>query len=111
MTFEVTLMSAAERVQRLQKLLFEAYSHYFQYEKAAIADEGTVTVSWPTFRSILNGDVEPSVTIVSSVFGDGNVHVFETLDDAVMSVERWHFAEMANEPETDSWFKDVEEWD
>jgi hypothetical protein len=104
------LISVSERLMRLQRLLGEAYSHYFRYEKKAIADEGSVSVSWGDVRGVLKGDVEPSVLIVSSAFGDGDSHGFATLDLALSEVERWHAKELANEPDTDVWFRDADDW-
>lgn len=104
------ISSATERVARLQRLLAEAYEHYFLYDRAALPDEGSVTIAWPAVRAILDGDAEPSVRITSLAYGDGTTHVFDTLDDALVEVERWHSREMTNEPDTDAWFKDVEEW-
>jgi hypothetical protein len=98
------------RLARLHGLLGEAYAHYFRYEKKAISGEGSVSVLWGDVRGVLVGDVEPSVVIVSSAFGVGDSHVFSTLDEALFEVERWHAKELANEPDTDSWFKDVDEW-
>jgi hypothetical protein len=103
-------VSVSARLARLHRLLGEAYSHYFRYEKKAIPDEGSVSVSWGDVRGVLKGDVEPSVVIVSSAFGDGDTHVFSTLDEALVEVEAWYSRELSNEPDTDVWFKEVDEW-
>lgn len=84
-----------EGVEEIHRLLKEAYDHYFAlsdgYCKSA---EGTVWVEWPTYFAMRGGETTPTIGVYSYVLGPSRRHEFDSIDEALTEVRKWHAIEM-----------------
>jgi hypothetical protein len=95
-----------EKIEEIQRLLDEAYDHYFKYESHAKSYEGRVAVHFNNYwdrRENESGLEIDSIEIASYVFcRRGRNEFFDTIDEALDNVRGWHRDEMAydyNAPE------------
>jgi hypothetical protein len=90
----------AAGVAEIQRLLKEAYDHYFATTDGYCkSSEGAVSVHWPTYFDFRAGRNEPTVSVYSYVFGPSRLHDFPNMAAALASVREWHAAEMARPAE------------
>lgn len=93
------------KLQEISRLLKEAYDHYFEYEGHCKSAEGQLEISYGNFWERENPyDLSiKSVYIYSYVFcREGRSESWDTVDEALEEVRRWHADEMAydyNSPE------------
>lgn len=84
------------KLTEIQRLLAEAYEHYFKYSDGYCkSSEGAVTISLPAYFWVEEEDREPAVEVWSYALGPSRSHWFDTVDDALAEVRKWHAAEMA----------------
>lgn len=94
-------------LMEISRLLEEAYTHYFSYEGHCKSSEGYICLEYGNLwerRENPAGEMPiKNVHIYSYVFCEqGRSEDFETLDDALETVRKWHATEMAydyNAPE------------
>lgn len=93
-------------VQEICRLLDEAYDHYFANSDGHCKmSEGHVTVnqSYGNYWDRKEGQNQPiqSVTVYSYVLGPHRSHDFESLEEALETVQRWHASEMSHDYQAD----------
>ena len=95
-----------EKLEEIQRLLDEAYNHYFKYESHAKSYEGRISVNFNNYwdrRNEESGLRIGTIEIASYVFcRKGRQEFFESIDEALATVREWHKDEMAydyNAPE------------
>ncbi len=105
-----------EKLEEIQRLLDEAYDHYFKYESHAKSYEGRVAVFFNNYwdrREDGPGLKIKYIEIASYVFcRQGRQEYFDTIDEALATVREWHKDEMAydyNAPEVLEANKEVNE--
>jgi hypothetical protein len=85
-----------DKLTEVQRLLVEAYEHYFEHgDGHCKSSEGAIDISLPPFFWREGEDREPAVEVYSYVLGPSRSHWFNTIDDALAEVRKWHAAEMA----------------
>lgn len=90
-------------LEEIWRLLIEAYAHYFTYEGHCKSGEGIVTLNFPTYWELVEGQRSPSCTVYSYCLGPSRSHYFESIGAAVTEVRRWHAAQMAFVPDESGW--------
>ena len=97
-------MNDPEKLAEISRLLDEAYKHYFSYEGHCKSSEGHITVEYGNYwdRSDNPSNVEvKSISIYSYVFcTEGRSQDFDSIDEALETVQGWHANEMAYDPNT-----------
>lgn len=93
-----------EKLQEISALLNEAYEHYFSYEGHCKSYEGTIQIDfgnyWGRTDDPTNLTIQ-SVHISSYVFcTQGRHEYFDSVDEALQEVRKWHANEMAYDPNT-----------
>lgn len=88
------------RLAELQRLLDEAYQHYFQHSDGYCKSaEGSIELSYGTHFTRRDGQLEaPAITnvhVYSYVFSTGRSEDFDTLEDALETVREWHREELS----------------
>lgn len=85
------------KLEEIHQLLEEAYSHYFQYEGHCKSSEGFVSIEYGNLWDRREtGLVIKNVHIYSYVFcREGRYQDFDSLDEALKTVRKWHANEMA----------------
>jgi len=82
------------RLVEIQRLLTEAYDHYFQHSDGYCkSSEGAVSLHYPNYFDQRDGVTEPQVSIYSYVLGPSRNHDFPNLDAALRTVRQWHRAQ------------------
>jgi hypothetical protein len=88
-----------EKIEEIQRLLDEAYDHYFKYESHAKSYEGRVGVFFNNYwdrREDGPGLKIKYIEISSYVFcRRDRQEYFDTIDEALATVREWHKDEMA----------------
>lgn len=85
-------------VAEIHRLLGEAYDHYFANSDGYCKpSEGAVSLHWPTYFAMRDGDIEPTCSVYSYVLGPSRNHYFDTVADALVSVREWHREEMGHD--------------
>lgn len=80
----------------LQRLLAEAYEHYFKYSDGHCkSSEGAISIHYPSFFWHEDVRPKPSIEVYSYVFGPSRAHHFDSIDEALEVVRAWHADEMA----------------
>lgn len=95
----------AEKLAEISRLLHEAYEHYFTYEGHCKSGEGRISVYYGNFWERQDNPGELKITgidIYSYVFVEGGARsqYFDSVDEALETVRRWHADEMAYDPNT-----------
>jgi hypothetical protein len=83
------------KVEEIQKLLFEAYSHYFCFESHIKAGEGVISLHFPSYLELREGVTEPSVEIITYCLSKDKENHFESIDKALEAVRQWHREELS----------------
>lgn len=80
----------------IRKLLKEAYDHYFKYgDGHCKSGEGHISVEFGNYWEDKQCQMKiTSVNIYSYVFGSSRSHYYDTIDEALEVVKRWHKEEM-----------------
>jgi hypothetical protein len=94
-----------EKLEEIQRLLDEAYDHYFKYESHAKSYEGKIAVHFNNYwdrRKDSPGLKIDHIEISSYVFcRQGRHEYFDTVDEALAAVQEWHKDEMAYDYQSD----------
>lgn len=103
------------KIQSISQMLNEAYEHYFSYEGHCKSYEGTIQIDYGNFWE---RNEDPSnltikgVHISSYVFcSQGRHEHFDSVDEALEAVTKWHKDEMAYDPNTPEEIENREEMD
>lgn len=84
-----------EKLQEIRRLLKEAYDHYFKHgDGHCKSAEGQISVHFGNYWQDKDDLVIRWIEIYSYVFGSGRSHSFDTIDEALDTVKRWHKEEM-----------------
>lgn len=102
-----------EKLEEINRLLEEAYDHYFQYESHCKSSEGFVSLEYGTLWDRREHGLKiTNVHIYSYVFcREGRSQDFDTLDEALETVREWHRDEMSYDYNAPSEVKAREELD
>jgi hypothetical protein len=90
-------MTNREKLIKIRKLLKEAYDHYFKFCKdcGCKSGEGHISLEFGNYWEDPKCELNiTSVCIGSYVFGPHRTHCFNTLDEALEEVTKWHEEEM-----------------
>lgn len=88
-------MTNKEKLKEIRRLLKEAYDHYFKHgDGHCKSAEGQISVHFGNYWDDKDDLVIRSVEIYSYVFGPHRSHFFDSLDEALETVKRWHKDEM-----------------
>jgi hypothetical protein len=93
-----------KKLQELTLLLDLAYLHHSRGKNVKYASaEGTIRLEYGSFRYRKENPTAPplgpeleSVVVYSSVFSAARLNYFDSLDDAIATVQSWY--ELAKEP-------------
>lgn len=86
-----------EKLLRIRKLLKEAYDHYFQFSEDGHckSSEGHISLDFGNYWTDKNCECKiTGVCVGSYVFGPHRTHYFDSLDEALEAVVKWHSDEM-----------------
>lgn len=83
------------KLQQIHSLLIEAYDHYFERSDHAKMGEAVVTLIFPNYWEMKDGNFEPKVEIYSYALGKYRSHYFHNIDNALKCVVEWHKNEMS----------------
>lgn len=91
-----TILTAEDinKLSEIQNLLDEGLEHYLQYESHCKSSEGHVSVSLSNSWDRRDGKNPIGVEVYSYVLGPSRSHYFESIDEALEEVRKWHKAEM-----------------
>lgn len=85
----------------IQRLLDEGLEHYLTYESHCKSSEGYVSVSLSNSWERREGKHPIGVEVYSYVLGPNRSHYFESTEEALTEVRKWHEREMAFAPPED----------
>ena len=94
-------------LDELVLLLDEAYRHYFKRpDSACKSSEGYIEVRLGTVfnrleSSARNAETTPAVGVYSYALGPHRMHDFDSIDQALEAVRKWHANEMNTEYDDD----------
>lgn len=96
-------MTSKEKLIEIRRLLKKAYDHYFDHSDGHCkSGEGHISVDFGNYWDDAKCEMKiSSIGIYSYVFGSGRLHHFDTLDEALKTVKRWHEEEMNHDYEKD----------
>jgi hypothetical protein len=83
-----------DKLTEIQNLLDEGLDHYLQYESHCKSSEGYVSVSFSNSWERRDGKNPIGVEVYSYALGPSRSHYFESIDEALEEVRKWHKAEM-----------------
>ena len=90
------------KLLEIRKLLKEAYDHVFHNDPDCghKSQEGHISVEFGNYWEDKECQMKiTSVNIYSYVFGNSRSHYYDTVDEALEVVKRWHKEEMATDYE------------
>jgi len=88
-------MTNKEKLKEIRRLLKEAYDHYFKHgDGHCKSAEGQISIHFGNYWTDGDDLVIRSVEIYSYVFGPSRSHFFDTIDEALETVKKWHHNEM-----------------
>jgi hypothetical protein len=90
-------MTNKEKLLKIRQLLKEAYDHYFTncQDCGCKSGEGHISLEFGDYWSDENCECKiKGVTIGSYVFGPHRMHYYDSLDEALKEVMKWHQEEM-----------------
>lgn len=90
-----------DKLSEIQRLLDEGLEHYLTYESHCKSSEGHVTVHLSNSWQRRAGENPISVEVYSYVLGPNRTHDFDSIDEALEEVRKWHANEMAYVPDED----------
>ncbi|MFE8916831.1 hypothetical protein [Streptomyces globisporus] len=96
----------AKDLSEIQRLLDEAYDHYFKYSDGYCkSSEGHIALNFNHYFERRDGEAPgiKSVEIYSYVFGPSRLHTFASTADALGVVKVWHDREMQETYEEPDW--------
>jgi hypothetical protein len=82
------------KLAEIQNLLDEGLDHYLQYESHCKSSEGYVSVSLSNSWDRRDGKNPIAVEVYSYALGPNRGHYFDSIDEALEEVRKWHKAEM-----------------
>lgn len=100
-----------DKLVEIQNLLDEGLAHYLTYEGHAKSSEGHVSLNFDTSWARRAGAPQLTVSVYSYVLGPHRSHDFDSIDEALAEVRKWHANEMAYDPDTEENLAAAEEWD
>lgn len=83
------------KLTEIQNLLDEGLDHYLQYESHCKSSEGWVSVNLSNSWDRREGRNPIEVEVYSYALGPHRTHYFDSIDEALEEVRKWHKAEMA----------------
>ena len=85
-----------QKLLEIRKLLKEAYDHYFDNTDGHCkSQEGHISLEFGNYWEDEKCELKiTSVNIYSYVFGNSRSHCYDSLDEALEVVRRWHKDEM-----------------
>ena len=88
-----------QKLIQIRKLLKEAYDHYFENTDGHCkSQEGHISVEFGNYWEDKECEMKiTSVNIYSYVFGSSRSHYYDTVDEALEVVKRWHKEEMTTD--------------
>lgn len=100
---EPTLLSQQDldNLVEIQRLLDEGLEHYLTYESHCKSSEGYVSVSLSNSWERREGEHPIGVEVYSYVLGPRRSHYFDSTEEALTEVRKWHEREMAHVPPED----------
>ena len=88
-------MTNKEKLLEIRRLLKEAYDHYFKHgDGHCKSAEGQISVHFGNYWEDGDDLIVRSVEIYSYVLGPTRSHYFDSLDEALETVKKWHKNEM-----------------
>jgi hypothetical protein len=88
-------MTNKQKLKEIRRLLKEAYDHYFKHgDGHCKSAEGQISVHFGNYWTDGDDLVIRSVEIYSYVLGPSRSHFFDTIDEALETVKKWHHNEM-----------------
>lgn len=86
------------KVAEIIRLIDEAYRHWekFSDDHHCKSAEGAVGIHFGNYFERRDGVAKVRVEVYSYVFGPNRLHEFDSIDDALEEVRRWHAEEMSN---------------
>lgn len=90
-----------DKLTEIQNLLDEGLAHYLTYEGHCKSSEGHVSVSFSNSWDRRRGENPLTVEVYSYVLGPHRSHDFDSIDEALEEVRKWHAEEMAYDPDTE----------
>lgn len=90
-----------DKLVEIQNLLDEGLAHYLTYEGHCKSSEGHVSVNLGNSWDRRNGENPITVEVYSYVLGPSRSHDFDSVDEALEEVRKWHAQEMAYDPDTE----------
>lgn len=90
-----------DNLVEIQRLLDEGLKHYLTYESHCKSSEGYVSVSLGNSWERREGKHPIGVEVYSYVLGPNRSHYFESTQEALTEVRKWHEREMAFVPPED----------
>jgi len=100
---EPTVLSQQDldNLVEIQRLLDEGLEHYLTYDSHCKSSEGYVSVSLGNSWERREGEHPIRVEVYSYVLGPNRSHYFESTEEALTEVRKWHKREMAFVPSED----------
>lgn len=85
-----------QKLLEIRKLLKTAYDHYFDNSDGHCkSQEGHISVEFGNYWEDKKCEMKvTSISIYSYVFGNSRSHCYDTVDEALEVVKRWHKEEM-----------------
>lgn len=90
-----------QKLDEIQHLLDEGLEHYLTYESHCKSSEGHVSVSFGNSWERRDGHNPIRVSVYSYALGPHRSHDFDSIDEALTEVRKWHAEEMAYIPDED----------
>lgn len=90
-----------DNLTEIQNLLDEGLEHYLTYESHCKSSEGYVSVSFGNSWDRRDGRNPITVGVYSYVLGPNRSHDFDSTQEALEEVRKWHKAEMEYVPDED----------
>jgi hypothetical protein len=88
-----------DNLTEIQRLLDEGLEHYLTYESHCKSSEGAVAVHFGNSWDRRDGRNPVSVTVYSYALGPSRSHDFDSTQEALDEVRKWHKAEMEYVPD------------
>lgn len=90
-----------DKLTEIQNLLDEGLAHYLTYEGHCKSSEGHVSVNLANSWDRRRGENPITVEVYSYVLGPHRSHSFDSVDEALEEVRKWHAQEMEYDPDTE----------
>lgn len=100
-----------DKLTEIQNLLDEGLAHYLTYEGHCKSSEGHVSVHLANSWDRRRGENPITVEVYSYVLGPHRSHDFDSIDEALEEVRKWHAREMQYDPDTEENLAAAEEFD